>query len=68
MYPEKSINPYYSYYYPNNMNNFCPNTKCRIAFEKYNSINNKIINKVNNDLIALIVVIGFFVTLGLICR
>ena len=65
MYPEKSINPYYSYYYPNNMNNFCPNTKCRIAFESLNNKKNKYINEKIADLIATIIVIGFFVSLGL---
>jgi hypothetical protein len=67
MYPEKSINPYY-YSYNTNNNNVCPNTKCRIAFESLNSKKNKFINKQNNDLIAFIVVIGFFIMIGLICR
>ena len=65
MYPEKSINPYYSYYYPNNMNNFCPNTKCRIAFESLNNKKNKYINEKIADLIASILIVGFFVSLGL---
>jgi hypothetical protein len=65
MYPEKSINPYYSYYYPNNMNNFCPNTKCYIAYEKYNINKNKIINEQNN---AFITVIGIFIMIGSLFR
>ena len=65
MYPEKSINPYYSYYYSNNINNFCPNTKCYIAYENYNSNKNKIIKGQNN---AFIVVVGIFIMIGSLFR
>jgi hypothetical protein len=66
MHPDKSINPYYSYYY--NTNNICPNTKCRSAFEKYNNNKNKFIVNKNNDFISFIIIIGFFIMIGLICR
>jgi len=67
MYPEKSINSYY-YSYNTNNNNVCPNTKCRIAFESLNSKKIKFINKQNDNFIAFIVVIGFFIMIGTFFR